>query len=396
MNEDGSAPQPTRKSVDGGTVNTLLQWLFVLFCIYILISAVGAIGLGFKSFTSVSDARQLFEQFASNPFMGLVIGILATSLMQSSSSVTSVIVGLVAGGFSVSAAVPMVMGANIGTTITNTIVALGNAHQRISFRRAFAAATVHDFFNLIAVLIFLPLEMIFGILEKIGRSLSAFLISDTGAAADATAEKSTNFIKAATKPIGEFLFDLASMIYAPAAGIIVIIIAVIMIISSITLLGKFLKKLMVGRARKIMNTAVGRGPVSGIASGSLITILVQSSSTTTSLMVPMAASGVFKLKQIYPFTLGANIGTCITSLLAATAVLENASQAMQIAMVHFAFNTLAVIVIFGLPFLRGLPLKGAMWLANIATTRKIIAISYVLGVYFAVPVLLIFIAEWFG
>lgn len=66
-------------------------------------------------------------------------------------------------------AIPMVMGANLGTTITNTIVSLGHIRDRGEFRRAFAAATVHDFFNLLAVFIFLPLELMFGLLQRAPR-----------------------------------------------------------------------------------------------------------------------------------------------------------------------------------------------------------------------------------
>ncbi|MEI5617209.1 thymidylate synthase, partial [Streptomyces brasiliscabiei] len=89
------------------------------------------------------------------------------ALIQSSSTVTSIIVGLVAGGLPVELAIPMIMGANIGTTVTNTLVSLGHVRYKDEFKRAFASATIHDFFNLLAVAIFLPLEMAFGILEKI-------------------------------------------------------------------------------------------------------------------------------------------------------------------------------------------------------------------------------------
>ncbi|MFP3345087.1 Na/Pi cotransporter family protein, partial [Halomonas sp. SIMBA_159] len=86
--------------------------------------------------------------------------------------------------------------------------------------------------------------------------------------------------------------------------------------------------------RDILKSAIGRGPVHGIVSGSIVTILVQSSSTTTSLMVPLVGTGVLKVRDVYPFTLGANIGTCITALLAATAISgDHAVFALQIALV---------------------------------------------------------------
>ena len=146
------------------------KWLAVAVLVYLLVVAVTMIGTGFKQATG-DQAAELF-QFATNPFMGLIIGTVATALIQSSSTVSSIIVGLVAGGLPVSTAVPMVMGANIGTTITNTIVSLGHVGDDDEFERAFAAATIHDFFNLWSVVIFLPLEIAFHPLEQLGGWLA--------------------------------------------------------------------------------------------------------------------------------------------------------------------------------------------------------------------------------
>ena len=141
---------------------SFIQWLSVAALIYLLICAVGLIGSGFKAATG-DEAKELFA-FAVNPFAGLVVGTVATALIQSSSTVTAIIVGLVAGGLPVSNAVPMVMGANIGTSITNTLVSLGHVREKKEFARAFSAATVHDFFNLLSVVIFPPLiSTVFGL-----------------------------------------------------------------------------------------------------------------------------------------------------------------------------------------------------------------------------------------
>lgn len=370
-------------------VTKAMQWFGVLFLVYILIMAVGMIGTGFKAQTA-GRASELFE-FATNPFTGLVIGILGTSLIQSSSTVTSIIVGLVAGGLPVETAIPMVMGANMGTTITNTIVAMGHLSKKKTFRRAFAAATVHDFFNLMAVFIFLPIEIMFGVLEKIGGMMAGVFVG-----ADASV-KDANFIKPITKPVIGVFQDLSAFLYAPLANIILIILGVVLIFVSITVVGKLLRRLLVGTAKEIMHRAIGRGPLSGILSGAVVTVLVQSSSTTTSLMVPLAGTGKFRLKQIYPFTLGANIGTTITGLLAATAATgANAIFAMQIALVHLSFNVLAVVVIFGIPFLRHIPLAGANRLAKVSAENKLIALGYVLGVYFGIPFMLIWMFGLLG
>lgn len=155
-------------------------------------------------------------------------------------------------------------------------------------------------------------------------------------------------------------------------------------------MGKVLKVLMVGRARRVLHTAIGRGPVSGIASGTVVTALVQSSSTATSLMIPLAGSGTFTLRQVYPFTIGANIGTTVTALLAALGLSgANAGVGLQVALVHLLFNLSATVIIFGLPFLRPVPVRAAQWLANRSAENKSFAALWVLGVFVALPGLLI-------
>lgn len=359
--------------------NNMLQWVSVILLIYLLICAVGMIGSGFKLATG-GQAKELFD-FATNPFLALIIGTVATALIQSSSTVTSIIVGLVAGGMPVSVAVPMVMGANIGTTITNTIVSLGHIRSKEEFQRSFAAATVHDFFNWLSVFIFLPLEIMTGFLQKSAGYLAEMFVG--GGSVDV---KSFNFMKAATKPVVNTFKDIGANFGSPYDGIFLIIFGIIMIFITIMFIGKLLKVLMVGKAKQVLHTAIGRGPITSILSGTGVTILVQSSSTTTSLMVPLAGSGVFSLKQIYPFTLGSNIGTCVTALLAATAVSGgNAIFALQIALVHLLYNVIGVIVIYGIPLLRDLPIWCANKLSSIAAENKALALGYIVFMFFVFP-----------
>ncbi|AQZ32091.1 sodium:phosphate symporter [Pseudomonas sp. LPH1] len=361
-----------------------LSWLLVVALIYLLLAGVGAIGDGFKAATG-NNARELFA-FATNPLVGLMIGLVATALIQSSSTVTSIIVGMVAGGLPIPIAIPLIMGANIGTSLTSTIVSLGHIRSGEEFRRALSAATVHDAFNITAVAILLPLELLFQPLQRLSESLAGLLVSD--ASVDM---KSVNFMKTLLSPASDLL--AGSVSWLPGAvwsGVALILIGVAMILFVVTAIGKVLRKVMVGRAKDIMHASVGRGPLSGIASGSVITVLVQSSSTTTALIVPLAGSGVFNLKQVYPFTLGTNIGTCVTALLAATAITgPTAEVAMQIALVHLLFNLLGILIIYALPFLRGVPPMIAEGLATLAQRSKLYVAAYIAGVFFALPLLLI-------
>ncbi|MCO4785422.1 MAG: Na/Pi symporter, partial [Marinomonas atlantica] len=205
-----------------------------------------------------------------------------------------------------------------------------------------------------------------------------------------------NVIKALTKPFVGAVDNVTNILPGTLASVALILAGLAFIFLAITYIGKLLKVLMVGKAKEILHSAIGRGPLTGIASGALVTTFVQSSSTTTSLMVPLAGSGSFSLKQIYPFMLGANIGTTVTALLAATAISGAlAVSALEIALVHLLFNVFAVVVIFGLPFLRVLPIKGAEWLATIASEKKVFAAIWVLGVFIALPLLMIAVSMIF-
>jgi sodium-dependent phosphate cotransporter len=310
-----------------------------------------------------------------------MMGLVATALIQSSSTVTSIIVGLVAGGLPVTTAIPMIMGANIGTTVTNTLVSLGHVRCNTEFKRAFASATIHDFFNLLAVAIFLPLEMMFGVLDKI----SSWLVSPMMATGDMSMG-GLNFIKPITKPIVSAIQEPLSAFGDVTGGVLLIVLGIATIFVAITVMGKLMKSLMVGRAREILKNAIGRGPIHGIVSGSIVTVLVQSSSTTTSLMVPLVGTGALKVRDVYPFTLGANIGTCITGLLAATAVSgEYAVFALQIALVHLVFNIMATVFIFGIPFLRELPVKGADFISDMAIKNKAVVAGYLVSIFVIIP-----------
>lgn len=365
------------------TSSQWVSWLLVVALIYLLLAAVGAIGDGFKAATG-NNAKQLFA-FATNPFVGLMIGLVATALIQSSSTVSSIIVGMVAGGLPIEIAIPLIMGANIGTSLTSTIVSLGHVRNGEEFGRAFSAATVHDAFNILAVAILLPLELLFSPLQRSSEALAGLLVSD--AAVDM---KGMNFMKTLLAPASDTLGIAVGWLPGIWSGVALIVIGVALILFVVSAIGKLLRKVMVGRAKSIMHASVGRGPLSGMASGTIITVLVQSSSTTTSLIVPLAGTGVFSLRQIYPFTLGTNIGTCITALLAATAITgPTAVLALQIAIVHLLFNVLGIVLIYGLPFLRQLPPTIATTLAGLAQKNKLYVVAYMGGLFFVLPLALI-------
>ena len=356
-------------------------WLAALLFVYLLLVGVSTIGAGFKWVSGGADGAAAIFAFASNPVVGVILGTLATALVQSSSTVTSVIVGLVAGGVPVAIAVPMIMGANMGTTITNSIVSLGNLRERGAFRASFEAATVHDFFNLYSIVVFLPVEVLLHPLERSGAALAAALSGGPDASVGGF-----NPVGAVTKPVSGLIQGVFAALPTTPGALLTIAVGIALIVVSVLSLGRLLRAAMTGRAKGIIDMAVGRGPFTGILSGTLVTVLVQSSSTTTSLVVPLAGAGVLSTRQIYPFTLGANIGTCVTALLAATAIVgPNQELALQIALVHLTYNVAGVALFMAVPFLRDLPLHSSAWLGRRVEDNRAWALAYLGALFFALP-----------
>ena len=292
----------------------------------------------------------------SNPFIALFIGVFATVLFQSSSTTTSLIVGMVSSGtLTISSSIPMVMGANIGTTVTNTIVSIGHISKGKEFKRAFAASTVHDFFNILAVIIVFPIEMLFHPLQKTSEWFALQLFGKIENIDVLQAKSPIKLaVKSGAKFVQKFSFD-NDVVYL----FISVSITFLMLYSIVKLLRSLvLKKIEGFFDQYIFNTAI-----KAMVFGVILTIMVQSSSITTSLVVPLAGAGVLTLRQIFPFTLGANIGTTVTALLAA---ITGTVSALVAAFSHLLFNITGILVIYGIPLLRNIPLTLAENMADIA------------------------------
>ncbi len=327
-----------------------------------------------------ADTQESLFANVSNPIAGLFVGILGTVLVQSSSASTSVIVGLVASGaLSVDAAVPMVMGANIGTTVTNTLVSLGHIRQSNEFRRALAAATVHDFFNVMAVAILLPLELVTGVLSSSAGWVSEQLVGSAGTSWESPIKR---WVKT---PVGWIEDALAWFgLQGNALGTAMVLTGLVIVVGSLILITANMKTLIADRMERSLNAVLGRGGgIVAMVIGMLITVAVQSSSITTSILIPMAAAGVITLRNAYPVTLGANVGTTITALLAALAA--SRPEALTVGLVHTIFNLLGIAILYGIPFLRPLPIRGAEALSVIAVKRPILGVGYVVVLFIIVP-----------
>jgi len=362
------------------TMPTWARSVLVFALIYIFLVGVSSLESGIKVMGADTQAN-LFES-VNNPIAGLFVGILGTVLVQSSSASTSVVVGLVASGaLGVDAAVPMIMGANIGTTVTNTLVSLGSIRQSDEFKRAFAAATVHDFFNLLAVAILLPIELVTGALSNIATSITEALGGSAGS------EWKSPIKKWVKEPVGWLKDGLGELgLEENLLGTTMVLVGLVIVLAALTFITKNMKKLVADRVERSLNAVLGSGGgVVAMVLGLIITVAVQSSSITTSIMVPLAAAGVVTLRNIFPVTLGANVGTTITALLAALA--SGSVDALTIALVHTTFNVTGIAILYPMPRIRMIPLRAAERMAELAVERHTMAVAYVVTLFIVIPLI---------
>tara|TARA_B100001989_G_scaffold141999_1_gene100947 strand:- start:1694 stop:2797 length:1104 start_codon:yes stop_codon:yes gene_type:complete len=357
--------------------NTALKILGVIAALYLFLVGINGMSSAIKHM-GAEVADSIFKT-TSNPIIALFIGIFSTVLFQSSSTTTSLIVGMVSSGaLSLAGAIPMVMGANIGTTVTNTIVSLGHINRGNEFRRAFAASTVHDFFNVLSVIILFPLELAFHGIQRTSEWFATLLF---GKIHNIDVLQSKSPIKIAVKSgarlVEGFTFN---------NDIFYLVVSVLITFLMLYALVKLLRSLVLEKIEAFFDQYIFKTILRAVGFGVLITIMVQSSSITTSLVVPLAGAGVLTLRQIFPFTLGANIGTTITALMAS---LTGTVSALIAAISHLLFNIVGILIIYGLPFLREIPIYCAENIAEKAVENKLIPVLYLVSIFVIVPLLII-------
>lgn len=350
----------------------MVTWLSIPLLIYVFFLSISLLGASLKMLGGNAVTELL--SLVSNPFLGLFVGILATSIVQSSSWVTSVTVGLVAGGgLDVSQAIPIIMGSNMGTSVTNALVAAGHVNRPEEFQRAFAAAVVDDFFEIFCIFVLLPLQVGFNILGTSAAFLSARLAELGGL-------RSFDALSVIVDPAIELLTRLGA-----GSAIALLPLALCMIFFSLHFLVKTLRQRFMGKAERLFDRTLFKTAPRAMTLGFAITAVIQSSSITTSLAVPLAGGGFLTLRQIFPYVLGANVGTTLTAILAALVTGEEA--ALTVAFAHLLYNIFGICLI--LPF-RFVPISLAKLLARYSVRSRLIPLAYIVLVFFAVPGALIF------
>ena len=416
-----------------------IEWVvsaFVKFCaiwgvLYLFIIALGVMGEAFKILGGKSSGKTFRESaLLSNPLAGLAIGILATVLMQSSSTTTSIVISMAASDLvTVKNAAYLVMGANIGTSVTNTIVSIAHLNSPEQYRRAFTAAVFHDMFNWLTVSMFLPLEASSGFLvELAGLAVDSMNLGDK--------QQKTEFIKKITDPASgrivsvdtDLIEEIAqaqtseevsrlektSIIEKNSgfilrdtpqsddeAGFLLLFVSITMLCSCLLLLVKLLQSVLKGKVavytRKVLNLDFQNKYLKmcgGLDSyillfvGTGVTILVQSSSVFTSTLTPLVGIGLIHIEKVVALTHGANIGTTVTGVISALSG-DNVDTGMRVALEHVFFNCLGTVIWFVIWPLRPVPLAAAKFLGETASNLKWFPLLYIIAGFLVLPAVII-------
>merc|ERR1712062_377915 len=382
-------------------INTL-KVLGALFCLYCFICSLDILSTAFKLLAGQATGDIFSGGWLTNPVIGLMIGILGTVLVQSSSTFTSIIVAAIGAGMDIHIAIPMIMGAKIGTSVTNTLVAMTQIGNKDEFERAFAAATVHDMFNWCTVLIVFTIECLFGVgfLEKMTDPVVDSIIEiDKGVlkkwAANQSCPDCRLIVNCTDKEDCGYLFNLPSL-SDQAIGGILLCLSLDVLCSALFFLVKTLNSLLKGSMAEAVKRVVNpkfKNPLVAYLFGILLiftgaggTIILQSSSIFTSTLTPMVGMGYVELETCYPMFLGSNIGTTFTSMLAALTQSgsDNFKNTIQGSLIHLFFNIIGILLFYPIPFMR-FPIPLCKKLGKITAKYRWFALVYIIFMFFLLP-----------
>ncbi|MBR4949641.1 MAG: Na/Pi cotransporter family protein [Clostridia bacterium] len=270
----------------------------------IIIPLLGGLGLFLYGMNLMSDGlervagaklEKTLEKLTGNLFMGVIMGALVTAVIQSSSATTVMVVGFVnAGIMKLSQAVGVIMGANIGTTVTAQILRLneikGGGNAILDILKPSTLAPV-----------------------AIGVGMIIFMMAK---------KKKIKDIALIILGFGILFFGMSTMSDAVEP---------------------------LGEMQWFKDALVAfENPIIGIIVGCLFTALIQSSSASVGILQAMAMTGTLKYAVAIPIILGQNIGTCVTAILSAFGATKNAKRA---SMIHLYFNVIGSVVAIILYFL---------------------------------------------
>jgi sodium-dependent phosphate cotransporter len=308
--------------------------------------------------------------------------------VQSSSCTTSILVALCAtGGLPVEMAIPAIIGANIGTTITNTLVSFGHITRKVEFGRAFGGSVVHDFFNILAAAIILPIEVVFHPLQQIASFMSDSFAGIGGL-------KVASPVKIITAPVIKLIEE--KLVFVPDVGLFLVIIGLIVLFVVLKVIVSCTRFFVVGIGERLISKYLFGGAVVSFILGLGLTSIVQSSSITTSLIIPLVGAGVLTIEKIFPYTLGSNIGTTVTAIFASLAI--GIPAGVTIAFVHLMFNVVGICIIYPFKLIRNIPIELSKRFGDFVIRGKkntmFMIMFYIIGFHYVIPLGYVLLARW--
>ncbi len=358
--------------------------------LYLFVSAINVMGGALKALGQSTDWLTNLLDAGGHPIIALMGGVFVTAIVQSSSFTTALIIMLVgAGNMDVETAVYAVMGANIGTSITNNLVSIGTMRIKRQFRLGYTAALMHGNVNLLTVIILLPLEWISGAMSSTGHGLlTRFSIAMANWMGLSPVVKPTSPVKWLSTPVVDG-FNWFGDLVTPSdesKWILVAVLGLVLLFLSLVFMVTNLKGALLRRVESLFSSFLFRNDFMSGVVGVVSTIFVQSSSVTTSLMVPLASAGAVTIRRAFPFMLGCNLGTTVTGVIAASA--NPAADAVSVAVCHVTFNVLAALVWYPL---RAVPIGLAEWYAQLATRSRRYYFLFIVVVYIGIPAVVWFL-----
>ena len=356
------------------TKGNFFQYLQVILALLLFIFAIDLLTVGVGNING-GIALEILNA-TRNPFISLFIGLLVTALIQSSSTVTASLVAIVASGnLTLQQAVPIVLGANIGTTLTSTLVSLSYLMNKKEFQRAFSAGISHDFFNILTVILLFPLEIYFGFLSNTASYIANWFASDN------SFEGPIVYNRIFTRTWTEWV---VTQINQPLVSMIL---SVILVFFAIKVLSTAMYKSFIKNTFQDINKVIFQKTGLAFFYGLFFTTSVQSSTVTTSLVVPLVASKKVTLAKVFPFIIGANIGTTMTAVIAS---IYKPEAAIALALVHVLFNSMGALIFLPISGIRKIPVGIANFMGKISMKYRLVVFAYILLTFFIIPFLLIY------
>lgn len=430
---------------------TFIKMILLISSLYIFLLSLNFLTIGFTLVSPYALKAEKAVQFLlANPISALSVGILVTAVLQSATATTSIVVTMVGAGIIPSAkkAIPIIMGSNIGTCVTNSLVALTLSGNPTEFKRAFCAATLNDMFNYLTTAILLFLEITFNFMETTSKKLTNLMpenIQDL---------KKANFIEEILRPVSDLLIKLnetnieaiqygsnnteiasrcceseniittdngtecgqcdylalplVERIGDGFTGLFFIILSLIILTACLFGIVKILSLFIVGPIARGVRSAVNAslpGKIKWFTQVILfmfsfsLTLVVQSSNIITATLVPLCGIGMVSLHRVYVMTLGSNIGTTVTGILSAlTQPTYAIKKSMQLAIVNTLFNLFGVILWLPVPAMR-LPKKFSRKLGDIIYEHRWFLYVYTCVCYVVLPALVLglsLVPHWMG